>query len=339
MQTETYIRPPYKTIEEVLDSVDVWDASTASHVAKCPRAAEHKILDALEPIEEGVQMTAGKALHAAVDYYYHGIDPDECIEELHTVWGHDADWRLPPGHRYQHLHLGHLEVIFKNYVDYARKRDTFKPLSVRRDELALGQVLYGVWRMTDDGRVALGESKFIMEFFLKTPNGKDVRFVYSAKPDLPIIMGGETYILDNKTTSSYLSDWYFEQYKHSNQLRGYCATAQALTGLRFGGALINGLYVGEKASSTEFKGARVARYGPISFQPEHINEALLNQYYWLQELYHYHEQGYFQQVGNKMCQSCEYSNLCNASPAVRDSVKATEYRRSPRNIAQTFMSL
>jgi hypothetical protein len=326
-------------MDEVVEQTDVWDATTASWVAQCPRLAEGRILYNLRSAEEAYAATAGKALHAALALYYTDGDLDACLLELARVWGHDADWRLPPTHRWAHLHLGHLEVVFRNYVAYAARHDTFKPLPVKREDLQLDQVIAGIWQVTDDGHVVLGESKFMMEFEIELPDGSTTRITHSGKPDLPIEMGGSIYILDHKTTSSYLSDWYFAKFKFSNQLRGYCAMLKALTGLPVGGALINGVYVGAKASDSKFTGGKVARYGPMNYQPAHLTEALQNQYFWREQLMHHYAQGYFPQNAGQACTSCDLQSLCAASPSMRETVMRTDYTVSPKNVAETFLTL
>jgi hypothetical protein len=255
------------------------------------------------------------------------------------VFGHDADWRLPPGHRYAHLHLGHLEVIAKNYVDHARKRDTFRPLILHREELNLERVVAGYWKMTDEGLVVLGESKFIMEFPLQLPDGKTVIYHHAGKPDLPISMAGSIRILDHKTTSSRLSDWWAAKHRFSNQLRGYAAMVNELTPYVADGALINAVYVGKEASDSLSKATKFARFGPFLYQPAHLTEALLNQYYWKQWLFKCHEQQYYPQNPDQHCGSCEMSELCNANPASRESAMRMNYKQSDRNIMETFLSL
>jgi len=107
---------------EVAAVVELWDATTANWMARCPRYGEYKILHALQPTVDQYQLQAGKAIHAFLDFIYTGLDAELAFEELRRVWGHDADWRPPtPGHQYAHLHLGHLEVIAKNYLDFKRR--------------------------------------------------------------------------------------------------------------------------------------------------------------------------------------------------------------------------
>jgi PD-(D/E)XK nuclease superfamily protein len=322
-----YFSPLYPDRAALEKAVEVnWDATSASQIARCPRNGEYALRYGLVPNGEAYQLMAGGALHAGMAVFYSGGDPDEALLELARVWGKDRDFVLPPGHRYHHLNLGFLEVIFKNYVDFAKRRDTFKPLVVKLDDLDLKHVLGAVWRVTEDGNVVLGESKIIMEFIV---NGEI--FVYSGKPDLPVEIGGAVYLMDHKSTNSYLSDWYFEQYRFSNQLRGYCCMIERITHLKLNGALINGIYMGEKAVNTDFKGNRFARYGPMLFQESHLAEAIKNQYYWKKTLDWYEAQGYYPQHTSKLCSGCSYATLCALSPLVREASMQTEYTSVDRH--------
>lgn len=299
------------------------DATSLSWIAMCPRKAYYALVRKITPESEFLPLKAGKALHAALEAYYVKEPEEYCLQLLAESWGKDSSWRAPPDSRFSHLHLGHLEVILKNYFRYAKLRDMFKPVIVEWDDLDLSDVLGGVFRVTDDGKVVLGESKVAMRFEIE---GKD--FIYSGIPDLPIYQGDIHLVLDHKTTSAYLSEWYFKQYKHSNQLRGYCLMAQSLLRklkIKISGALINAIYVGERASLSGFKGDRFSRYGPMMYQPGHLAEAVYNQYHWRKMLDVYSEGGFWPQHASKLCSGCPYDTLCTTNPAIREHVIDQEY--------------
>lgn len=315
--------PTRALLEEQVETQ--WDATTASNMARCPRYGEYKIRYGLTRLEEAPYLKAGNALHSALSLLYSGVDPDLCLAEIARVWGKGRDEFLPPTHRFQHLHLGFLETVFKNYLTYS-KRDTFKTITCSMDDLDLSTVLGAVFRVAPDGKVILGESKIVMRFLVE---GQP--FVYSGKPDLPIEMGGSIYVMDHKSTNSYLSDWYFDQYRFSNQLRGYCAMVQQLLPqLHVNGAMINGLYMGEKAVATEFKGNRFGRFGPMLFQPSHLAEAIRNQYEWRQTLDYHESRGYYPQHTSKLCVSCEYDGLCAADVRSREGVMRNQFTQITR---------
>jgi len=323
---ELYLSPRFPTkeaLDQALHELEAPDATRTQWIADCPRRAEYAIVRGLAKKEEGAPLRAGRALHAALAVYYTNQDHESSMTALRETWGLGADWRLPRGHRYAHLHLGHLEVVMKNYLDRASRYDAFQPIIVHKGDLNLDDVVGAVWRVTDDGRVVLGESKIVMRFDLD-----GTEFLYSGMPDLPISMSGGYYILDHKSTNSYLSDYYFEQYRFSNQLRGYCVMIERLTGLNIDGALINGLYMGERASLSEFKGNKFARYGPMMFSPGQLREAIYNQYHWRLLLDTFKSRGYFPQHTSKLCAGCPFATLCASAPAIREAVIQQEYTPS-----------
>jgi hypothetical protein len=326
-----YFSPAYPTRELLEKGVETnWDATTASQVAKCPRNAEYSVRYGLVAKDESYAMKAGGALHAALSLYYAGADGDLGLQELARVWGKGREF-APPSTKFGHLNLGFLETIFKNYMDFAKRRDTFKPLIVKFEELDMTKVVGAVFRLTPEGNVILGESKIIMDFedVVKHP------FVYSGKPDLPVESGGAIYLWDHKSTNSYLSTWYFDQYRFSNQLRGYCAMLSRMTKIQLNGALINGIYMGERAVLTDFKGDRFGRFGPMLYSPSHLDEAILNQYAWRKTLDYYEKEGYYPQHTSRLCGGCTFAELCAQTPIIRESVMHTAYT----HINRSFLDL
>lgn len=91
------------------------------------------------------------------------------------------------------------------------------------------------------------------------------------------------------------------------------------------GAMINGLYIGAKATSKEFGGSRFARFGPYPYQPGHLAEAIRNQYTWRKMMTVYEQLGYYPQHASKLCGGCPFADLCEASPASRASVIQRQY--------------
>uniref|UniRef100_A0A6M3JRV5 Putative PD-(D/E)XK nuclease superfamily protein n=1 Tax=viral metagenome TaxID=1070528 RepID=A0A6M3JRV5_9ZZZZ len=319
LKEELYLCDEFPTKASLEAEVTFWDATTASWVSKCPRHGEYAVKYAVEPPSESYILNAGKALHAALESWYVSGDTELALGELSYTWGHDRDWRLPQGHDCAHLHLGHLEVVFKNYVDWARKHDKFKPLVVRLEDLDMTDVVAAVWKLTPDNKVVLAESKLVMRFDV---DGED--FLYSGRPDLPVQHSGRMYIFDHKTrpgAKSWLSDYWAAQFTHSNQLRGYCAMVdKLLPGMKISGALVNAVYAGENATKSTTKATKFARYGPYIYSPAIQQEAIKNQYYWKLMMDVYEELGYYPQNTGDACKYCAYTKLCEKSPRVRKSL-------------------
>lgn len=322
MRQLVYLREPFTSIEEVEKAIEIWDATTAYNVTVCPRKAEYKLRMGLQKKDSSpLYLLAGSSVHAALNAWYCGCSEEEVLAVLYATWGDGDSLPRPPGDPYSHISLGFLETVLRNYMEYSRKRDTFYPLVVELDDLDLEKVVAAIWSVTDSGKVVLGESKLVMEFEIE----EGVKFCYAMKPDLPVVAGGQVFVLDHKTTSSYLSSYYFGQFRISNQLRGYCAGLSRLLNREVNGAIINGLYLGPKAVDSTFKGSLFERYGPFIFTRKHQEEAIRNQYHWRKVLDYYESVGYYPQAVGKHCSSCEFLELCRANPLVRESVIAQDY--------------
>lgn len=328
-----YLSPPFSSREELEREVEFWDASTAQQLADCPRRGEYAIRRGLRLKEEPVFLRAGNALHAGYAALYAGMDEEASLEEVCLAWGKDPYW-VPPAGKFGHLCLGFIETIFKNYVIWRRRYDNFTPIVVTLDDLNLERVVAAVWRILPNGNIVLGESKVAMEFNV-TEKGSPRKFIYSGKPDLPVREAGtKPLVTDFKNTNAYLSEWYFEQYRFSNQLRGYDAINTELLGEPFNGFMIRGVYMGSKAADTTFKGVRFNTYGPQEFSPKNIQEAIQNQYEWRKALDFFEERGYYPQHSSKLCSNCPFERLCAASPVTREAIIQQDYQVVDRHFLE-----
>lgn len=335
IQEVAYFSERYPDRESLDQEVDYWDASTAGDYAWCPRKAQYSHRMGLRESEEALTLLTGSAIHAGLAVLYTSNNEDLALQACVESFGDREP--PPPSHSYAHLHAGFVEAVFKNYMVWRRKHDVFTPLIVHLEELDLTDVAAAVWRVLPDERVILAESKFIMKFLV---DGEE--FLYAMRPDLPITLGGNLYAYDSKVScGGYLSDWYFEKFLLSNQLRGYNAGLQKLLKKKFAGALINGIYAGEKALETRTpkgqpsKVTKFTRYGPLKFTQDHLQEALWNQYVWRQlafvhqELADQHKDlhkkfGYAQNTG-KSCQGCSYLMVCQTEPRARFTVLGKKF--------------
>ena len=321
----------YDSREDLEAEIDMWDSTTAGWYGWCPRNAQLSHLVGVDAISEGMPRIAGRAIHGGTDVLYTSEDEDLAVQAVGDVFGSERD-PLPPSHSYSHIHAGFVENIFKNYLSWRAKHDTFKPLVVHYDEIDMTDVVAAVWRVLPDERVILGECKLVMRFDVA---GEE--FIYAGKPDLPITWGGNILIMDTKVSCSMnLGDWYFKKHVISNQLRGYCRMIERLLQRRVSGALINGVYAGEDALRTRTKKGALSkvtkflRYGPLLFRPAHLDEAMWNQFAWRKIAFMYQKLakdypdmhkafGYAQNTGIS-CRGCQYLEVCQATPKARSGV-------------------
>lgn len=325
LEHRLYLAPEFSTLDEVEEVFPVYfDASTLANYAKCPRLYELKVLRGLGTEVKPRPMQAGTALHAAIDIYSITADPDVALETLREEWG-DSD-SSPTIDKFAHLTLAHLEVVLKNYIDYANQPAGMQYESVvfTEDDIDWKKVIAAKLRI-HNGKIMFGESSWLMNIDVELPDGHIVTMPYAGKPDMLVrSTSNNLYIMDHKTTSRYLSDWYFESHRVSNQLRCYMGMVEELTGIMPHGGIVNGIYVGTRASKDSFKGTRFHPY-KYNWDRTHVHEAFRNQYAWARAIDQASQNNYFPQVSTYACRGCDMGKICDREPALRDGVAYTDY--------------
>src|SRR3990167_496575 len=146
-----YLSEKYPTREALESEVDMWDSTRAGRYSWCPRKAQYEDRMGLVQRDEALTLITGNAIHAGADVLHVSGDEDLAVEVVVKTFGE----REPPApsHPYAHLHTGFVEAVFKNYLEWRVKHDTFVPLIVHLDELDLTDVLAAVFRLLPDNRV------------------------------------------------------------------------------------------------------------------------------------------------------------------------------------------
>lgn len=335
----------YSTVEELQDAVQwYWSGSRTNSYLGCFRKGQHAYEEAIALKGDGASppLVVGGALHSALANYYgwggkEFEDQDALLEQTLAILRAEIDNRgglplTPTDDKNHHLTTGHVEIIMKYYFKWAKVHDAIKPVVLHQDQINWEKVIGARLRVLPDGRIVLGESAFIMRLEVDTPWEGKVDFIYSGIPDLPVEMPTGIYVMDHKSTGSYLGKWYFSQYRFDTSLRIYCVMMKSLlkkSAKKIEGILINGLHTGKGASNHKFKGTRFLRYGPIDYFADHYKEALLNQAATIrmQEFLNTELGGYFPQSTGIGCRNCSMAKLCTASPNMRAATILTEYEK------------
>ena len=330
MQNLEYFAPGFSCIEEVeAEYGTIMDASTLVRVARCPRLHEVRVEKNLDRPASTPKMMAGIVIHDSLDVYYaHPVRDEElenhCIDLARDAWNAlDID-RGKMDKDSTHLTTDHIVQVLKNYFAYYGKTvvEVYKPLAgFRLDNLNLDQVVAARFKLLPDETLVLGESSLVMAF----PVNDDV-LLLAGKPDFPVIKDGRYWSMDHKTTSQYLSDWWADKHAVSNKDRGYMAMLQSLLQQPVEGSVINGIYVGKYATSEKSKATKFHRY-EFKFAPDHVTEAINNQYAWRRTIDFYRDLGYFPQGCHG---GCALPDLCRIDPVDRAEVERTEYEPSTR---------
>ena len=334
MNEYIHFAPGFSSIEEVEEAYGhIYDATTLAKIADCPRKHQIRVEENWDKQGMNVKMVAGIAVHEGLDWYYAHEERTQRVEDeslvlIQDTWDGFAIERGYMNESETHLSAQHLTQVIENYFYHWKHKaiEIYEPITgTTVDSLNLDNVLAARFRLTDQGNILLGESNIIMKFDL----GHHGILVLAGKPDLPVVkQDGSIYIMDHKTTSGYLSDWWAKQFEVSNKMRGYMAMVDELLGVETRGAVINGVYVGKYSTNPNSKATKFTRY-QYDFSPDHVKEALLNQRMWIKTIEFYREQDYFPQGCG--WSGCSHPDLCRRDPLTREEVKMTDYVQSDRH--------
>lgn len=287
------------------------DYSFLSVAAECARRFYYKFERGLSSREPAVPLHAGSAGHAGVyELHVNGWDLDRALAAMHRSWG---DFKTPINSKWSWLTPGHMELVLANYKE-DREHDALQPLRMRLDDINLKRwALDSTLTLDDEGYVVFAEQPIAVSFD---------DFVYAGKIDLPATIGSTPYVCDFKFTSSWLTEFWASRYAYSHQMRGYVLLMQELTGRKFAGVYINGVYMGKEAGDEKEKwkrrtSSRSALFGPYLYSAQMLEETKA----WVREhlkLIEFYKENELWPQNDKACQFCEFKSICHTTPPLRE---------------------
>lgn len=286
----------------------VSDYSALSTQAECARKYHWQYRERLRSRQPNVPMHAGNVMHDGLNYIYtEDWNYYEAADLLSHSW---AGFRTPPTSKHGYLTLGHLQVVLQNYMDDREAQPTALEESGAATQLAEEALVFD-WVNSD------GEVQRI-----------------GGKPDLPRELNGRRYIIDHKCSTMWVNSYWALKFKLGFQFRIYCAALRELTGVRYDGAYVNGIYIGKYAADPPEKwqnrqSAPAVLFGPFHYSDEELDEA----WQWASTLLDarevYEARGFWppneQACGNYG--GCQYIDLCSRPPKIRAALAEAMYER------------
>jgi len=278
----------------------IWSPSRLATIASCPRKFQHSYVDGIREKDRAPMLAAGSMVHTGLHTYYLTGSAEEGVQKMRDVYGDlsENEW----GEKDDHLKLAKMEVVVRNYADYWETHGTHEPIRVRLDEMKLDNLLAGRFTLDDEGLILIGESTLLMEF--ETPAG-GVLWI-KGLPDLPVRnLSGTNLIMDHKTTSGWISEYWAGKYRISDQFRWYALMLKELLQVPFQGAVLDAIYVGKYATSMTSKATKFDR-PEYDFDATILEETILNAVLLEAARHMYFDRGYFPQHTGLYCGNCRY---------------------------------
>ena len=289
----------------------VLDYSAASTLHACSRKFQYQYEQGLRPKGgDPAYLHGGSAFHEALHSLYTlRWDLGAAMDALRAGWG---DFITPRVGKHAYLTLGHLELVLERYFEDR----TQNPTALEKGAIEGAERLHA-------------EDAIVFDW-----PGKDGRLLrVGGKIDLPTMLAGERFIVDHKTTTSWLNNWWFaERFTLGHQFRVYGAAMKALTGETYSGAYVNGIYIGEKATDPpeawkKRQSVPNSLFGPISFSEEMLEETWdwMDSAHALKEMHE--SRGHWPQneAACGLYGGCQFKVLCERTPKVRSAIARMEF--------------
>ena len=274
------------------------DHSYLSLLLDCLRAFFYKHEELIEAKGDAIRLKAGSAMHKGLAVIHETWEIEPAVEAMRTELGTSSGVG-----DLDFLTSGHLEAVLRNYLDYWKDRDPF--VVVEMIEEPIIQQLDGLW--------------------------------IGGIPDMVVEQEGELVVLDHKTTSSYLGSHLYNRVKFSKQFPIYCLLLTEKLGKPVRRGICNAIYTGKYATVEKSKASKFERYS-FEYSEEDLEETVQ----WIREVQsiikHFDSihVNRWPQHGGSHCGWCEYKELCEVAPPLRDAIKARSFQK--REISGKLLS-
>lgn len=283
-----------------------WDSTSIGMLSTCPRMYQLSMVHHLDPSgnQVGYAPTA-EAVDLKFGILYHGA----CERYDHHKFS---------GASHEDALLRSLDWLLQETWDRTRKRPWTPDHKTKNRATLVRTVVWYLDQFRDDpaetvrladGRPAV-ELSFRFPLDIHTADGEE--FVLCGHLDRLATLGGETYILDRKTTAHGLDDRYFAQFSPHLQFTTYVFASQVVYGTPVAGLIVDAAQVAVTFSRFERR--------PISITEDMLTEYLQDLQYWLGQAERFAREGYWP-MNRSSCGNyggCKFRPICSKPPVVRD---------------------
>lgn len=279
-----------------------WDSTSLGTLKSCPRKYLYSVVYGYQTSGESIHLTYGLWVHSAFELFEKRKAAGDGFEAaLRTTIRAVLEWTWVEDEAGGHPWTSH---------------DANKT----RDNLIRTIIWYCYEHINDPAETVI------------LPNGKPaVELTFRFQLDNEIILCGhldrlvsfqdQTFVMDHKTTKSTISDYYFDQYKPSNQMTLYTAAGKVVYEQPVNGVIINAIQIA--VGFTRF--ARGITYRTN----REIAEYLETTKWWIAQAHAMAEADNFP-MNDTSCHDfggCPFRKVCASDPGVRQATLDNDYTR------------
>jgi len=286
-----------------------WDSTSLGYLKTCPRLYQYIIIDGWSGKEESVHLRFGQEYHTALQQYEvsraNGVKHEDAIHDtiaalMDRTHGWNVDRSTKAG---QYKNRDTLCSLVVDYLDH------FGPEDPARTYIKA------------DGTAAVELS---FRFELDLVASSDQPYLLCGHLDRVVEFNDAILVMDHKTTTTTVGDYYFDQWEPNNQMTLYTLA---------GGVVLNAPIRGVVISAAQIMLDKPNRFvrGFTYRTPDQLEE-------WLRDLERllivnegYAESNYWP-MNDTACDKfggCKFRGICSKSPSVRDKFLRADFVQLP----------
>lgn len=296
-----------------------WDSTSLGYLKTCPRLYQYIMIEGYSPKEDSVHLRFGQEYHKALEDYdrlrFAGVDRDEAIRTvIAELLVRVVDWHPDPSTKAgRYKSVDNLVSLVIDYLDHY-KDDPAETYELKdgvpavelsfRFELDWGPNSLAALRLEHPVDIPFSQSQADL---ISQP------YLLSGHLDRVVKFGDDLFVMDRKTTTTTLGEYYFDQFEPNNQMTLYTLASQIVLASPIRGVIIDG--------------AQILLEKPHSFKrgftfrtPDQVNEWANDLRYWLSLAEQYANADYWP-MNDTACDKfggCKFRGICSKSPQVRD---------------------
>lgn len=282
-----------------------WDSTSIGLIQTCPRKYYYKIVCGWEPNVRSIHLEFGGLYATALEHYYlhtfNGVDPDEALikvvrEVLENTWDNETD---------------------EPVVWPARNEQT----NTKSRETLVRTIVWYLTEFADDPTtpVCLTDGKPAVEHSFKINVGNDI--FYCGHLDRAVEYSGDVYVMDQKTTGSTITPYYFKQFDTSFQMSGYSFAGKMILGTPVKGVIIDAAQIAKGFS-------RFSRSITLRNEAQ-LDEWLNDLHYWVEYANKCNSENNYP-MNHSSCGNyggCEFANVCSKPAKLRDNFLRGDFKQ------------
>lgn len=304
-----------------------WDSTSLGYFKTCPRLYQYTIIDGWSLKDESIHLRFGQEYHSAIqDYENARADGTSHEAAIHATVGalmaRTADWDVDVATKTgKYKNRDSLIGLVIGYFDHYGEADPAKTY------------------IRADGRPAVELSfRFELDFGPKTATGE---YIDDARPEWgrehqPYLLCGHLdrvvdfndalLVMDHKTTTTTLGDYWFDQWEPNNQMTLYTLAGKIVLNAPIRGVVISGAQLLLKEPDRFVRGFTYRTQ-------DQLDEWLGDLSILLRTAETYATANYWP-MNDTACDKyggCKFRGICSKSPAVRERFLAADFVQLPES--------